>query len=369
MNVVLQKQTNQDYINLQNILSGIKDIKLSEDNEKINLYFKQLDFFELQKLAKDSECKILKNFVEKVETIHSYTPQNGKRVYDYKGDIKVKNKTEKIQKRLGYTYFSKEFNKQNNNLNNDKIDKIICGDSLKVLKTYPDNCVDLIFTSPPYNFGMEYDNHNDTNTWQKYFDFLFSIFDECIRVLKYGGRIIVNVQPLFSDYVPTHHLVSNYFFQKGLIWKSEILWEKNNYNCKYTAWGSWKSPSNPYMKYTWEFLEVFCKGNLKKDGKSENIDIDAEDFKKYVVAKWSIAPERDMKKYGHPAMFPEKLVEKALKLFSFKNDIILDPFNGAGTTSYVAKKLSRHFIGIDISKEYCETAEKRLKDCNDLFIK
>ena len=154
-----------------------------------------------------------------------------------------------------------------------------------------------------------------------------------------------------------------------MIWKSEILWEKNNYNCKYTAWGSWESPSNPYMKYTWEFLEVFCKGNLKKEGKNENIDIDAEDFKKYVVAKWSIAPERDMKKYGHPAMFPEKLVEKALKLFSFKNDIILDPFNGAGTTSYMAKKLGRHFIGIDISKEYCETAEKRLKDCNDLFIK
>lgn len=369
MNVVLQKQTNQDYINLQNILSGIKDIEISEDNEKINFYFKQLDFFELQKLVKNNKCKILNDFVEKVEKIHSYTPQNGKRVYDYKGDIKVKNKTEKIQTRLGYTYFEKEFDKQNNELNNDKIDKIICGDSLEVLKTYPDNCVDLIFTSPPYNFGMEYDNHNDTNTWQKYFDFLFSIFDECIRVLKYGGRIIVNVQPLFSDYIPTHHLVSNYFFQKGLIWKSEILWEKNNYNCKYTAWGSWKSPSNPYMKYTWEFLEVFCKGNLKKDGKSENIDIDAEDFKKYVVAKWSIAPERDMKKYGHPAMFPEKLVEKALKLFSFKNDIILDPFNGVGTTSYVAKKLGRHFIGIDISKEYCETAEKRLKDCNDLFIK
>ena len=223
---------------------------------------------------------------------------------------------------------------------------------------YPNNCVDLIFTSPPYNFGIEYDNHNDTNTWQKYFDFLFSIFDECIRVLKYGGRIIVNVQPLWSDYIPTHHIISNFFFQKGLIWKSEILWEKNNYNCKYTAWGSWKSPSNPYMKYTWEFLEVFCKGELKKEGDKKNIDIDAEDFKKYVVAKWSIAPERDMKKYGHPAMFPGKLVEKALKMFSFENDIILDPFNGVGTTSFVAHKFGRHFIGIDISKEYCETAKK-----------
>jgi len=56
------------------------------------------------------------------------------------------------------------------------------------------------------------------------------------------------VQPLFSDYIPSHHFISNFFIQKKLIWKGEILWEKNNYNCKYTAWGSWKSPSNPYLK-------------------------------------------------------------------------------------------------------------------------
>ena len=121
----------------------------------------------MQELAKNNKCKILNDFVEKVEKIHSYTPQNGKRVYDYKEDIKVKNKTEKIQKRLGCTYFAKEFDKQNNELNNDEIDKIICGDSLEVLKTYPDECVNLIFTSPPYNFDMEYDNRNDTNSWQK----------------------------------------------------------------------------------------------------------------------------------------------------------------------------------------------------------
>jgi len=146
-----------------------------------------------------------------------------------------------------------------------------------------------------------------------------------------------------------------------LIWKGEILWDKHNYNCKYTAWGSWKSPSNPYLKYTWEFLEIFCKGDLKHLGKSEMADITGDEFKKWVYAKWDIPPERNMKKYGHPAMFPEQLVERVLKLFSFKDDLVLDPFNGTGTTTLVAKKLSRNYIGVDISEEYCKKAKERLK--------
>jgi DNA modification methylase len=146
-----------------------------------------------------------------------------------------------------------------------------------------------------------------------------------------------------------------------MIWKGEILWEKNNYNCKYTAWGSWKSPSNPYMKYTWEFIELFCKGSLKKEGGKGNADISGDEFKKWVYGKWSIAPERKMKEHGHPAMFPEELVQRVLKLFSFKGDIILDPFNGAGTTTFVAKQLNRHYLGVDISEEYTKKAKQRIQ--------
>ena len=155
---------------------------------------------------------------------------------------------------------------------------------------------------------------------------------------------------------------------KKMIWRGEILWEKNNYNCKYTAWGSWKSPSNPYLKYTWEFLEIFCKGSLKKESAKgenrENSDISADEFKKWVYAKWSIAPEREMAKYGHPAMFPQELAQRVLKLFSYQGDIVLDPFNGLGTTCLVAKKLQRNYIGIDFSKDYCLSAEKRLAEHN-----
>ena len=101
---------------------------------------------------------------------------------------------------------------------------------------------------------------------------------------------------------------------------------------------------------------------MKKSGSSADADITAEEFKSWVTAKWNIPPETRMKEYGHPAMFPEHLAERVLKLFSFKNDIVLDPFNGAGTTAAAAKKTNRRYLGIDISQDYCNTAEKRLAE-------
>lgn len=311
--------------------------------------------------------KILNTVVENIENIKSYGLKGSKRLYvGYNKERKVKNRKGKEQKRGLYYYAQNHnFSEQNNILPKNLVNKIITGNSAQVLKKFPDNSVDLIFTSPPYNFGLDYDNHEDGTNWNDYFDKLFSVFKECIRVLKYGGRIIVNVQPLFSDYIPIHHIISNFFMTEKLIWKGEIVWDKHNWNCKYTAWGSWKSPSNPYLKYTWEFLEIFSKGSLKKQGERENIDITADEFKKLVVAKWDIAPERKMKEYGHPAMFPENLASSAMKLFSFRGDIILDPFNGAGTTTAVAKKLGRKYVGIDVSEEYNKKAEKRLSDVQE----
>ena len=240
---------------------------------------------------------------------------------------------------------------------------IVCGDSLGIVASLPSNSVDIVLTSPPYNFGLDYSESDNTDAqhWDEYFTKLNAIWKECLRVLKPGGRLIVNVQPLFSDYIPTHHIISKQLLDLGLLWKGEILWEKNNYNCKYTAWGSWKSPSMPYLKYTWEFIEIFSKETHKKTGASENIDITGNEFKKWVYAKWSIAPERNMKEYHHPAMFPEELVVRLLKLFSYRNDIVLDPFNGAGTTTAVAQRLGRRFVGIDISEEFCRVAEERLR--------
>lgn len=373
INIEINNQQKKEFLEINKELSKIfkeKDIsykikkneliiKLSELD--LNLYTKTLS--EIEKKNKIKESKIFKNIIDDIEKVKSYGIKGKKRIYkNYNSERKVINRKKKVINRGIHFYAAgNKFEKENNVFPQKFLNKIICSDSLKTLKELPNNCVDLVFTSPPYNFGLEYSSTEDDHFWEKYFEKLFLIFDECIRVLKWGGRIIINIQPLFSDYIPSHHLISNFFIQKKLIWKGEILWEKNNYNCKYTAWGSWKSPSSPYLKYTWEFIEIFSKGSLKKDGMKDNIDISAEEFKKWVVAKWSIAPERKMKELGHPAMFPTSLVERVLKLFSFENDIVLDPFNGVGTTSLVAKRLNRNYLGIDISKEYTDRAIERIK--------
>ena len=301
-----------------------------------------------------------------VESIKSYGINGNKRLYvGYNKERKVTGRKRKEQRR-GKHYYAKnhKFPQRDNALPPAFLDQMICGDGEAVLKQLPDNCLDLVFTSPPYNFGLGYQgddsDNGDATDWEAYFNKLFRVFDQCVRVLKFGGRIVVNVQPLFSDYIPSHHIISNYFMEKRLIWKGEILWEKNNYNCKYTAWGSWKSPSSPYLKYTWEFIEVFCKGDLKKLGDSANADIDVESFKQWVTAKWSIAPERRMKEFDHPAMFPEELARRVLLLFSFRGDTVLDPFAGVGTTCVAAQRNGRHFLGMDIAPEYCATAARRL---------
>lgn len=344
------------------------DLNISLEANKILISLKEIDIDRWKRFKKQSQEKEVKDFsdeiIESIESVKSYGIKNGKRNYtDYNKERKTIDRKEKENKR-GIHYYANDhhFSKENNKLPENFENQIICGDSISVLKKLPDNCVDVVFTSPPYNFGLDYANSDDANDWEKYFEKLFAIFDQTIRVLKYGGRIIVNLQPLFSDYIPSHHFISQFFISKKMIWKGEILWEKNNYNCKYTAWGSWKSPSSPYLKYTWEFLEIFSKGDLKHKGDKEHIDISEDEFKKYVIAKWSIAPERKMKEFGHPAMFPEKLVERGLKLFSYKNDVVLDPFNGVGTTTAVAKKLNRKYIGIDVSEKYCETAHKRIEN-------
>ena len=343
------------------------NVATHESTLTVNLRALNFQQFSLIKNTIEADCgvdngNILNEIEKSINAIKSYGIKNGKRLYiDYNIERKVKNRVAKEGRRGKYFYAQNhQYIDQNNELPESLNNQIICGDSQTVLQRLPNNCVDLIFTSPPYNFGLEYESSADDYNWDAYFKKLFYILDECIRVLKYGGRLIINVQPLFSDYIPSHHLISKHCIKRKLIWKGEILWEKNNYNCKYTAWGSWKSPSNPYLKYTWEFIEIFCKGEMKKTGEKENIDISADEFKEWVVAKWSVSPERKMKKYDHPAMFPEALAERVLKLFSYQNDIILDPFNGAGTTTAVAKRLNRRFLGIDISELYCKTARDRL---------
>ncbi|OWZ84974.1 DNA-methyltransferase [Natranaerobius trueperi] len=359
------KLTENEMIGIQVLSENFSnnDITIIEEKNRLLVQVNKVDIDKLRKLVLDyNKNSFLKTLLKKILDIKSYGIKENKRWFTgYSGERKVKDRKDK-EKSRGKFYYAKDnqFSKTNNHFPSEFENQIICDDSEKVLKQLPDNCIDLVFTSPPYNFGLEYDNHKDYLNWTEYFDKLFRIFKECIRVVKYGGRIVVNVQPLFSDYIPIHHFISNFFIENKLIWKAEILWEKNNYNCKYTAWGSWKSPSNPYFKYSWEFLEVFCKGSMKKNGDKEKIDITADEFKEWVYGKWSIAPERNMQYFNHPSIFPEELARRVLKLFSYQEDVILDPFIGSGTTAVVAKSCNRRYFGIDLSNDYCKIANERL---------
>lgn len=348
------------------LLDGDRDIKKPLHKPD---YFKPLreerlhyaiEQFRKEMLTEQGKVEFVRESLSKYETTPMFYPD----AKLLRRERKVIDRTEKEKIRKGTKDLTTIKSKVTEVDVSGIVDKIICRDSEEILKGFPDNFVDIIITSPPYNFGLEYknDTNKDAIYWQDYFDKLNRIWKECCRVLKPAGRFCVNIQPLFSDYMPTHHIISNQLLELGLLWKAEIIWEKHNYNCKYTAWGSWRSPSMPYLKYTWEFIEVFCKESHKKGGDIDKIDIVGDEFKKWVYAKWDIAPESNMKKYNHPAMFPEELVKRLLKLFSYQDDIVLDPFNGVGTTTLVAYKLGRKYIGIDISEEYCKTAEERLRN-------
>ena len=355
---------------------GEDEVRLRCNGKGATVLLRRLDMNLLDEVVRDlsarhnlPEQNLLAEMQGAIAAVGSYATRNGRREFvGFNRERKVRNRADKEKKRGKLARArAAGFSRENRELPPEFQNKIVCADSAEFLRKLPDNCVDLVFTSPPYNFGLDYagnqDGEADDHHWREYFSRLFAVLEECVRVAKFGGRIVVNVQPLFSDYVPSHHVISNFFLKRGLVWKGEILWEKNNYNCKYTSWGSWKSPSSPYLKYSWEFVEVFCKGDIKKAGRAADADITADEFKKWVYGKWSIAPERGMSaRFGHPAMFPEELARRVLRLFSFRGDAILDPFNGAGTTSLVAKKTGRKFLGVDISPEYCATAERRLKE-------
>ena len=360
-----------DAILALNNLFNADDFYVVSDGDGVEIWLRQVNMEDLASAVASVESEygnsdVVRGVLRAVEGVRSYGINGHKRLYvGYNRERKVANRKDKELRRGKHFYANDHgFERHENELPLTATDRIVCGDSEIVLNDLPDNCIDLVFTSPPYNFGLGYGagsgDDSDAADWGGYFSKLFAVFDECIRVLKYGGRLVVNVQPLFSDYIPSHHIISNFLMERRMIWKGEILWEKNNYNCKYTAWGSWKSPSSPYLKYTWEFLEIFCKGNLKKKGQSTDADIDADSFKEWVNAKWSIAPERRMREYGHPAMFPEELARRVMLLFSFRGDIVLDPFNGVGTTTAVAAQHGRHFLGIDTVSEYCDAARARL---------
>ena len=237
----------------------------------------------------------------------------------------------------------------------DWVDQVY-GQSAEKL-TLPDSSVALAFTSPPYNVGKEYDVDA---TLVEYLGLIRRAGKEVYRVLKPGGRYVVNIANLGrKPYIPLHRYFYQVHEELGFLAMGEIVWQKGkgaNGNC---AWGSWKSAKSPRLRDLHEYLLVFAKGSFSRpdDGVSDMSD---EEFMEATLSVWNIPPE-SAKRVGHPAPFPLALAERVVKLYSYQGDVVLDPFMGSGTTCLAAKKLGRHYVGLDISEEYCRLAQKRLK--------
>ena len=236
-----------------------------------------------------------------------------------------------------------------------QLDKIYQGDSLEVLKNFESESIHLMITSPPYNVGKEYD---EDLSLDQYRNLLRKVFQETYRVLVDGGRACINVANLGRrPYIPLHSYIIEDMLAIGFQMRGEIIWNKSASAGVSTAWGSWKSATNPTLRDVHEYILVFSKGNFTRPNGESTIS--RNEFLEYTKSIWSFQTE-SAKRIGHPAPFPVELPYRLIQLYSFKEDIILDPFIGSGTTALIAKKLGRHFVGIELSKAYIAIANKRI---------
>lgn len=223
----------------------------------------------------------------------------------------------------------------------------------------PNNSVHLMITSPPYNVTKEYD---DNLTLEDYLTLLKKVWTETHRVLVSGGRVCINVANLGrKPYIPLHSFIISDMLEIGFQMRGEIIWNKAASASPSTAWGSWLSAANPVLRDIHEYILIFSKDSFSHSSKGKESTIKKEEFLEWTKSVWTF-PAVSARKIGHPAPFPEELPNRLIKLYSFKQDIVLDPFLGSGTTSLSAIKNGRNYIGYDTNKKYIELADKRVAE-------
>jgi site-specific DNA-methyltransferase (adenine-specific) len=231
--------------------------------------------------------------------------------------------------------------------------------SAENMKELPDNSVHLMITSPPYNASKEYD---DDLSLDEYLELLKKVFKETFRVLVVGGRACINVANLGrKPYIPLSDYISRLMLSIGFNMRGEIIWNKAASASPSTAWGSWMSASNPILRDIHEYILIFSKTEYKRDSRGKESTISKENFMEWTKSVWTMNAE-SARRIGHPAPFPEELPHRLIQLYSFKNDIILDPFMGSGTTAIAAIKNDRNYVGYEINSSYIEIATKRINE-------
>lgn len=270
------------------------------------------------------------------------------------------------------------------------IGKILNGSCIEVMKDLPENSIDLIVTSPPYGVGINYDVHDDDIDFEEYKKFSYNWLTEAFKLLKEDGRIALNI-----PYEINRQSKGGRIFMVSELWTimQKIgfkffgivdLEENSPHRSKTTAWGSWMSPSSPYIYNPKECIILAYKNKHIKKTKGEpewvgvETMIDNEDgtqrkkmvytdeqkkeFMELVFGQWNyFADTKSLTK----ATFSMDIPTKAIKILTYKNDVVLDPFAGSGTSLVAAEILERNWIGIELSENYCDIARKRVQSFVD----
>ena len=230
----------------------------------------------------------------------------------------------------------------------------------------PSNCVHCMVTSPPYNVGKDYD---DDLTERQYYDLLYDIWNEVYRVLAPGGRACINIANVGrKPYIPLNAMIAQQMLDIGYLMRGEIIWDKSASAGTSCAWGSWKSASNPVLRDTHEYILVFSKGRYERKSNGKESTITKEEFLEYTKSVWQF-PAESAKRVHHPAPFPIELPRRLIQLYSYQNDLVLDPFIGSGTTAVASVRSSRNYVGYDLSADYLVTAEARLASESEPLFK
>ena len=229
-------------------------------------------------------------------------------------------------------------------------------ESSTCMKDIPDNSVALAFTSPPYNVGKDYD---DDMEFEEYLDLIRDVGQEVYRVLRPGGRYVINIANLGrKPYIPLHAFFYQIHVGLGYLAMGEIIWQKGKGANSSTAWGSWMKAKAPRLRDIHEYLLVFAKIDFSRPDKGIST-IERDEFMAATLSVWEIPPE-SAKRVKHPAPFPVALARRVIELYSYKDDVILDPFVGSGSTCVAAAQTERYYVGYDISEVYCEISRERI---------
>jgi site-specific DNA-methyltransferase (adenine-specific) len=238
-----------------------------------------------------------------------------------------------------------------------ELENTVISGSSESMKEIPDNSLHLMITSPPYNVSKVYD---EDLSLQEYLQLLRKVFAETYRVLVDGGRACINVANVGrKPYIPLSDYISQIMMELSFLMRGEIIWNKGAGAGVSMAWGSWQSASNPVLRDTHEYILVFSKGSFRRESKGRENTVTKAQFMEWTKSVWTMNPE-SAKKVGHPAPFPVELPYRLIHLYSFREDIILDPFMGSGTTAVAALRAGRKYVGYEINEDYIKATRERL---------